>query len=154
MTEEKIEKTYIADKRVKGLRITEFTTPLGGEIVEVQFEDGSVIEMPKKRYDTTRTYKQSDATRERDRITEEAAHHILAVLHEWGVRFGELNNLLDAVVKSVQRAHDDATHKLWGVGHDGEQDLNQIKRVLGVANGTKKTDNTDGSASAGGGANS
>jgi hypothetical protein len=147
------EKTFIADRKVKGIRtIPDVTTPLGGEIIEIQFEDNSLLEMPMKRYLATRTYKQSDATAERARITEEAGHQILALMHEFGIRFGEVNNLLDSVVRSVQVAHDTATSKLWGVLSDGDQDLNQINRVL-VNNG-KETINRDGAPSSGSGADS
>ena len=138
---------YIADKKVLALGVLGDKTPAGNKMVMVNFVDGTQEAMPEMRLNMISTNEISDASTVQTKIRNHVGSYLLGVLHEFGIKMGEadmvLNSAGDAVNLSYERARD---IKWGGVGH-AMLPLIEVNKVL-VQNATKKDNN--GAAPSGG----
>lgn len=148
-----MEEKYIGARKVIGISvINDKATPLKNEIIKVTYEDGTSEEMPKKRYDVVGIDTISDATSAGELIRKEVGSYIYAVMHEYGIKYGEIDAILDQVTLLVNNATDKATNILFGVEHPSERTLLCINDIL--IKKYESEENTNGSSSNGSGSDS
>ncbi len=148
-----MEEKYIGARKVIGISVVDGkSTPLKNEIIKVTYEDGTSEEMSKKRYDIIATDTVSDATSAGDLIRKEVGSYIYAVMHEYGIKYGEIDAILDQVTLLVNNATEKATNILYGVEHPSERTLLCINDILIKKH--ESEENTNGSPSDGSGSDS
>lgn len=123
--------SYIGSKKVTGVRaIEDEKTPQGGQMTEVQFEDGSIEKMPDIRYKAMLSDSKSDASSAQDKLLKHVAGTIYGYMHEFDIRIGESQPLINEIIDLVNSGAIRATNLLWGVEHSDERSLLSINRVL------------------------
>lgn len=143
---------YIADKKVAAVvGPLEIKTPSLQEMVEVQFEDGSKEIMPQRRYETISTTEISDASTVQATLEKRVAASLFGMLHEYGVKLGEVEEILNEVSNFTNSGYEKARDIKWGVAHKFLS-LIDVNNVL--IEHAKREKNTNGSASDGGGTDS
>lgn len=143
-----MEQQYIAEKKVLGVEKVEEQTPAKNEMVKVLFEDSSVEIMPKMRFDIIVTNKISDASTVQKTLKEKVSATLYGALHEYGVKYGEADEIINYAADLVNVGYEAARDIIWGFEHRFLP-LNEINKVL-VKNNAKQSNN--GVGSEGGGA--
>ena len=141
---------YITEKRVlAALEISkdEQKTPGGNEFVLVSFEDGTKEVMPKMRFEMIVTDKISNATQVQETIKAKVAANIFGMLHEFGIKFGEIDGIMDAVVNLANSGFHKSQDILFGFNQPNIP-LNNINKIL-VEDYVKNNSNVAGSTGSG-----
>ena len=146
-------KLYIADREIVGYRTIEKSTPLGSEMVELQYKNipgvttNDLEIMPKKRYDTIVTNEISDASTVYNKIVKEVGDTVYGLLHEYGVKLIEIDGILnDGVANQVNAAQIKASNILFGVDYEDQRTVNIINDVL-IENYKRQNPNNDRTSS-------
>jgi hypothetical protein len=140
---------YISDKKILGVTEIEKQTPAGNKMVEVIFEDNSKEVMPKMRFDIIVSDEISNASKVQEVISSTVGSYLLGVLHEYGIKMGEADNILNATGDAVNVGYEKARDLKWGISHRFLPllDVNDVLRE----NYAKQ--NSDGTSSTGSGSN-
>jgi len=125
---------YIGEKEVKGFSETGDRTPGGSTMVKVEYVDGSSDVMSHTRYLTVVGEEKLDATQLRDKLAKRVASMIYGVLHEYDVKLGEVDFVLDNVATLVNGAIERATNHKFGVEYADQRTLIMINNILLEAN--------------------
>jgi len=121
---------YIGDKEIMTVVVLDTKTPAGEDIVCVQFTDGTKQEMPKQRLNLLSTDKRSDLAESRNMLTARVAAICFASMHEYGIKWGEVNAVMDAVVQLADNGMAKASNILFEVEYKDDITLNQINDIL------------------------
>lgn len=106
---------FIADKKVLTVTVLEDqTTPTKQEMVKVTFTDESTETMPKLRFELISTEKVSDATGVQNKIKEKVGADLFSLLHEYGIKFGEIEGVVETCVNFANAGLERATDVLFG----------------------------------------
>ncbi len=97
--------------------LPEIKTPAGNEMVRVNFEDGTKEDMPKKRLEMIVTNTVSDASEVQRKIQSHVGAYIYGSLHEFGIKMGEAEEILNAASTYVNSGYEKARDIKWGVTH-------------------------------------
>lgn len=138
---------YIAKKRVSAVIELEEKTPAKNDMVEVCFDDQTKEKMPKARFEVIVTPETSDDTVVMNKILARVGAVLFGTLHEYGIKWGEVNQASDAMVKLCENGMEKASDILFGFDKPSIP-LIEINNVL-VKNHAKQ--DTNGTASTGGG---
>jgi hypothetical protein len=130
MTEDDIQKTYVGDKKVKGLVLTELTTPSGSQIHKILYDDGNEELMTDARWQAIRSYKQTDASKARDRLIKNAGKKMYALLMEFGPYLYEVDHILNETVRLANDATEKANNVLWGKEFSEQRSLLDVNNIL------------------------
>lgn len=125
-----MENTYIKDKKVLGITTIDKKTPSGGEMIQVLFENGATAIMPKTRYNLVKSNEVLDASKFQMNVRRSVGSIVYGILHEYGLTFGETNNVLDEAAELTQSAADKATNILFNVEYPEDRTVNQINDIL------------------------
>jgi len=105
---------FIGEKQVSTVEVLEAKTPTNNEMVKVTFVDGSVEEMPKMRLELISTEEVSDASGVQTKVRSKVSAHLFGVMHEFGVKFGEVEGILNAVGDLVDAGYNKARDLKFG----------------------------------------
>lgn len=109
---------YIADKKVFTVSDTDIKTPAKADVVKVQFEDGSIETMPKMRFEMLVTDQISNVSTLQKNIQEKVGANLFAMLHEFGIKMGEVEGILNSTSDYVNGAYIKARNIKWGIDHE------------------------------------
>lgn len=140
---------YIEDKKIVTVALLEEKTPNELEMVEVHFEDGTKEKMPKMRFELIVTEQKSDATSVRKNLIARISALCFGSFHEYGVKMGEVNEIVDGITGLVNNGFTKAQDIMWGVDYLGIP-LIEVNNVLIKKHVGKQEDN-NGSTSSGSG---
>ena len=129
---------YIGNQKILTVFQLETKTPAGEAMVEINFESGKKETMPKKRLELLNSVKISDATSTNLTLKAHVASVLYGVLHEYGVKMGEVNGISDGMVDLVNNGFSKATNFLWKTEDREELPLNSVNEVL-IANAKPTT---------------
>lgn len=139
-------KNYIVDKQILMVSVLEDKTPAKSDMVEVLFEDGTKVKMPKLRFELIVSDAPSTLSDVNTKLKQTASGMIFGMLHEYGVKWGEVNGIVDSVVDLVNSAFEKASNVKWGVEDKDLITLNDINNTLLKHH---EQENNDGVASVG-----
>ena len=125
-------------------------SPLGEPILKVEYKGGTSEEMTRMRFKTVQSSKPSDATIAREQLLKAVSEKYYAIAIEYGVRFSEMDALINSFVKLANDSQSKANCILWGIEFEKDRNLLMVNNVLmdkyGPKSGEKK-DGGDGTAS-------
>jgi len=127
---------YIGNEKIFTVHEVEEKTPSGESMVKVSFENGKSEIMPKKRLELINSLEVSDATKVQETINKTVSSMLFAVLHEYGIKMGEVNGVIDSTVKLVNSGLSKASDILWGFEYP-DLPLNKVNEIL-LKNGNTK----------------
>jgi hypothetical protein len=137
--------TFIGEKRIASAAVIEEKSPAGNEMVKVVYEDGAEEVMPKLRSELLISDKRSDASTVQSTLKVRVAAMMYSTLHEYGVKMGEVNSIIDAVTLLVNSGYDKARTLKFGFEFD-QLPLIEINKILLNETTTTKSDNGPTSA--------
>jgi len=146
--------TYIADRKFEFVVVLQDKkTPGGAEMVQVTFEDGTSEIMPKARFELIVSEEKSDATGVNRIIRNTVGSRVFAVLHEFGIRVGEIDLVLDEVAQLTNSGISKAVNTLLKIEDKNDLSLIQVNEIL-LENVQRTTKSTDDASSLGDGTDS
>lgn len=140
---------FIGDKKILGVEESIGKTPAGNDMVKVLFDDNKFEIMPKVRFELIVTPEVSDATKVMEKLLARVGAVLFGTLHEYGAKWGEVNQMSDVMVKLCESGMEKASDIMWGFDKPSIP-LIEINNVL-VKNYGKQ--NNDGAGPTGGGPN-
>jgi|6_EtaG_2_1085325.scaffolds.fasta_scaffold32914_2 hypothetical protein len=143
---------YIEDKQIRTVIQLDEKTPSKADMVKVIFEDDTDEAMPKLRFELLVTEEISDATNALQTLVGRVSSLCFGALHEYGVKRGEVNVVMDGVVGLVNDGFNKAQDILWGFDSENIP-LIEVNKVL-LRNVQTDEDNNNGVETAGGGSDS
>ncbi len=130
---------YIANKKVLTvIGPLDQKTPAGNEMVKVAFEDGTEEIMPKTRFELIVTEEKSDATVVQNKLKMKVGAMLFSVLHEYGIKMGETNDISDAMIRLVNTGYEKARDIKFG-SEFLDLPLIEVNKIL-LENATNKQD--------------
>ncbi len=120
---------FVEEKRVKMIKATEEKTPLGDAIFEVTFEEGEMLLMTRAKFEAMRTKQKSTATDARNALCTELGRKIYALMCEYGLKFSEVDPVLNETVRLTNDNQNHAMDILWG-NEAYDRSLLDVNRVL------------------------
>lgn len=136
---------YIADKQVMAVVSLDEKTPAGNNMVCVNFTDGIQEVMPEMRYHMISTNKISDASSVQTVVRNHVGSYLLGVLHEFGIKMGEADMVLNSAGDAVNLSYERARDLKWGNVTHAMLPLIEVNKIL-VEHANK---NNDGATSVG-----
>lgn len=140
---------YIGKKKVVGVVELEEKTPAKNDMVEVLFADGTKEKMPKARFELIVTPEVSEDTSVQQKVLGRVGAMLFGTLHEYGIKWGEVNQASDVMVKLCENGMEKASDILFGFDKPNIP-LIEINNVLLKNHGKE---NNDGAGSEGSGSN-
>jgi len=124
-------KLYIADKKVKMYAVVEgASTPSGGRLITVQYDDNSSENMTEANFDAVKGYAKSDATKRREKLVKACGMKVYALIMEYGPKLPEVDHILNEAVRLANDASEEAINTLWGVQYTHERSILDVNRIL------------------------
>lgn len=105
--------SYIGSDKVIIVAETDEVTPMGSPIVEVTFENGAVMMMPKKTYEIVVTDVASDASIVRRAKFNQMVPAIKSLICEFDLKVSEIQPLLQEIAASIDNNFARATNYAW-----------------------------------------
>lgn len=127
-------KTYIGDKAIQSFQ--------DGERVDITFEDGTHLQLPKKMYEASHTFEPIDATKLQERRVLALIPEMMRLFLEWEICIQDIEVLFAWTSNLINNKLGTANEKLWG-GSIKERNLADIERVLAGNPGSEVRDNGD-----------
>lgn len=127
-------------------------TPAGNDMVEVAFEDGTKEQMPKARFELIATDEVMDPAMVLAKIKARVGAILFGTLHEYGVKWGEVNGMSDAMIDLVNNGFKKASDLKWGFEKEMIP-LIEVNKVL-ITNYARNKENDNGAGSTGSGPDS
>jgi len=126
---------YIGKKKIASVKETDEKTEGGIDVLEINFEDGSVEHFSKLMFDKIVSDKDCDESALRDKRVMPVVAVLLSVLREWGIKTGELPYLSVLLNRSLDYNQNQALIKLlsdWMPKPNSLDDLDliTIDRIL------------------------
>lgn len=120
---------YYEDKKI--LLVAEVEgklTPGGNAMVKVTFDDGTVKEISKLRYELIATDQPSDATAANKQLVNAVGSMLYGLLMEYAIEIGEVNAIADSMVGFVNNGFEKADSALWKQDkiHIGLLSINEV----------------------------
>jgi hypothetical protein len=142
-------KLYVAEKKVKTYSVAEDTTPAGGRVIDIQYDDGTKESLTEANFDAVKGYQKGDATKRQEKLVRAAGTKIYALLMEYSPKILEINHILNQTVRLSEDAADEAINEIWGVERTMDRDLLSVNRILTNQHARKQaeTEAGDGPAS-------
>lgn len=108
-----METRFIGEKKIKQAITTEEKTPGGVNLIEVEFEDGTIELFSELMYKNTTSEESCDATQLREKRIVPIVGVLLAVLRDYGIKLGELSYMSTLLNQSLQFNEAEAIKELW-----------------------------------------
>lgn len=104
---------YVGPNKVFGLVKEELTTPSGGEVFRVVYENGRSEIMTKKSYDLLATENPTDHTELRERKFKIVIPAFITLMMEYDFKSMDCHPFLNKLMDSLQENYDRASNFLW-----------------------------------------
>jgi len=140
---------FIGPKAVANVVVLEWKTPNGDEMLHVFYDDGTNEKVSKKRFELLSLSKVSTYSEMAKVLTGRIAATIYGLLHEYDVRWGEVNAVFQAVSDLTDNGLEKATNILFDTDSKLEIPLNKINEILTKEHARQK--DSDGTPSTGSG---
>jgi hypothetical protein len=145
---------YIEEKKVMTVEVTDEKTPLGSDVLLVRFEEGEPMKLADSKFKAIVTAEKSDATSARNALVNDLGKKMYAAMMEYGLKFSEIDPVLNEIVRLVNDGQNHANDILWGnTGYDRSLlDVNRVLLTKYAATEPQKEeapDDTDGASSDG-----
>jgi len=124
----KVTDFYIEEKKVKEMTVIG-ESPIGDPVFNVSFEEGADMQLSQKKFECVRTTEKSDATTSLEVLVKKIGSELYAVLVEYGIKFAEVDPLLNEVVRLINDGQNKAQDILWG-NEAYDRSLLDVNRVL------------------------
>lgn len=135
---------YVEEKKVKTVIPVEGeTTPLGEAIYKITFEDDSEVVMSSRKFQAVQSLEQSDATTARNELAKEIGKQIYGLMVEYGLKFSEIDPVLNETVRLANDGQNTANDILWG-NEAYDRSLLDVNRVLLTKYGKEETETSAG----------
>jgi len=135
---------YFEEKKVKSVvPVDGQTTPLGEAIYTVTFEDDSSQVMTARKFAAMQTTEKSDATAARNELSKEMGKQMYGLMVEYGLKFSEIDPVINEVVRLANDGQNTANDILWG-NEAYDRSLIDVNRVLLTKYGSEETDTPEG----------
>lgn len=121
---------YIQDKKIIGVVELSEKTPANNDMVSVNFEDGTKETMPKMRFELIVSSKISNRGEVLEKLKARVGSIMFGTLHEFGIRWGEINPMIEALGALADNGYMKAQNIKWGVSDKNEISLIEINNVL------------------------
>jgi hypothetical protein len=108
-----MDKKYIGNKKIKEVITLEEKTPVGSDIMEVEYVDGTKEVLSKMMYDETVSEKSCDLTDLRDKRIRPVVASVLLIFREWGIKISETAYFSALLNQSLDHNKDEAQKELW-----------------------------------------
>lgn len=141
---------FIGEEEVLTVVELENKTPAGNDMVEVCYVNGDKEKMPKARFELVVSSSKVNPGDVLKKLEARVGAILFGTLHEYGIKWGEVNLMSDAMVKLCENGYAKAHDLLWGIPDKAMLSLNMINDIL-VKDYAKQ--NNNGSSAAGGGSN-
>lgn len=120
---------FIGEKQIAVVEVLEAKTPSQNEMVKVTYVDGSFEEMSKMRLELISTEEVSDASGVQKTINSKVSAHLFGVLHEFGIKYGEVEGILNATAALLDSGYIKARDLKFGFSQD-KLPLIEINNIL------------------------
>ena len=137
---------YIAEKPIITVIELDVKTPAGNDMVEVCYVDETREKMPKARFELIVSSEKSDAVEVLRKLEARVGALMFGTLHEYGIKWGEVNAMADAMVKFVESGYQKAHDLKWGT----EKTLVTLIDIHNVLLEEHAKQNNNGASSTGG----
>jgi len=124
-----MEGKYFEDKKIVSSVDSEEKTPLGGSIMSVIFDDETNSMITEAKLNAVTTDEKSTATDARNALTKEMGQKIYAILCEYGIKFSEVDPVLNEVIRLTNDNQNHALDILWG-NEAYDRGLLDVNKVL------------------------
>ena len=149
------QKIFFEEKEVASVETTDEKTPLGDAVYVVRFSEGGETKMTIKKFTAMQTTEKSDATAARAALAKEVATKIYALFMEYGLKFSEIDPVINESLRLINDGKNAALDILWG-NEAYDRSLLDVNRVLlskygeDTSTAEEVTENSDGTAPDGG----
>lgn len=109
---------YIGEKKVATVVELKEKTPAKADIVCVYFDDGTVERMSKMRFELVTTTEISNPSAVQKVIQDKVGSYLFGMLHEFSIKMGEVEGILNSVSDYVNGAYIKARNVKWGFEHE------------------------------------
>jgi len=122
---------WLEEKSVEDITLADEKTPLGDIIYNIKFGNGfgPDVKMAAKKYHVIRTLEKSDASSARERLVKKVGADVYALMLEYGLKFSEIDPVLNEVVRLINDGQNHAIDYLWG-NEAYDRSLLDVNRVL------------------------
>lgn len=137
---------FIGNKKITSIKETKERTEGGVDILEVQFEDGTIEHFSKLMFDKIVSEKKCDESALRDKRVMPVVEVLLSELREWGIKIGELPYMSALLNQSLDYNQNQAMTKLlsdWMPKPKSLDDVDYITVDRILRNKTKKEKSGD-----------
>lgn len=124
----KVSDIFVEEKKVKEITVSD-ETPMGDAVFGISFEEGDDMTLTTKKFECIKTDEKSDATTARNTLAKKVGSDIYAILMEYGIRFSEIDPVLNEVVRLANDGQNLASDTLWG-NKAYDRSLIDVNRVL------------------------
>jgi len=124
----KVSDIFIEEKKVKEILVLD-QTPLEDAVFGISFEEGDDMTLTTKKFECIKTEEKSDATTARNTLAKKVGSDIYAILMEYGIKFSEVDPILNEVVRLANDGQNLASDTLWG-NKAYDRSLIDVNRVL------------------------
>lgn len=123
-------KQYIGDKLILGVEKIEDKTPIGSDMVNVLFDNGTSKKYPTAMFNHVVTEEPIDATKLREKKVDPIVNQTIVLLQESDIIMDDIEYYINTLMASIDYKSTRANSKLYSVNHYGERSLLQIEEVL------------------------
>jgi len=119
---------FVEEKKVKEVVVAD-QTPLGDAIFTISFEEGDDMPLTTRKFECIRTKEVSDATTARNTLIKKVGAELYAIMMEYGIKFSEVDPILNELVRLANDGQNLASDTLWG-NTANDRSLIDVNRVL------------------------
>lgn len=121
---------FVGPKKIKETKTLEEKTPANGEMLEVEYEDGTKEVLSKMMYGEIVSDKECDLTTLRDKRVRPVVATVLMTFREWGLKVGELSYMSALLTQSLEANQDEAQKELWLKWIPTLQSLDDVNMIV------------------------
>ena len=105
--------SYIGNKKIKESKVLDEKTPIGSDIIEVEYVDKTKEILSKMMFDEIVSEKSCDLTDLRDKRVRPIVASVLLIFREWGIKVSETAYFSSLLNQSLDTNKDEAQKELW-----------------------------------------
>jgi hypothetical protein len=134
---EELKGKYIGLKKIKKTDMADRKTYMGSEVLDIEYEDGKKVQIPKEVAIKLATEKAMDLTSLRDKFVEPVISRLIVILLESEIEIDMIDYALQKLAQSVNQRIEKASEMLWGKPLH-ERNIVDVHLVLTKNNGEPK----------------
>ena len=126
---------YIAHRKIKEVKLSDRKTYLGGNVLEITYEDGTKEELTQKMAEKIATEEETDLTTLRNNFVKPIIEEISAILLEAEIKIIDIEFVLQSITGHLNQKIEEAIDV--AIGKDKyTRTLSDINKILTQKNGT------------------